>query len=183
MKITLIRHGRTKGNTEKRYIGFTDESLCDTASLNLSYPKADTVISSDMRRALMSAEYIYPDKKITVCQKLRECNFGEFENKSYDDLKDNADYRKWIAGGGSTPPPGGENNNHFKSRCMEGFYESLKSAGDSAVFVIHGGTIMAVMQTLFGGGFYDYQIRCGGMFTFDYDKTNKKATGNFVREE
>lgn len=28
MKIVLIRHGATKGNLEKRYIGRTDEDLC-----------------------------------------------------------------------------------------------------------------------------------------------------------
>lgn len=29
MKIIFIRHGKTKGNLEKRYIGKTDESLCE----------------------------------------------------------------------------------------------------------------------------------------------------------
>ena len=28
IKIALIRHSKTKGNIEKRYIGSTDESLC-----------------------------------------------------------------------------------------------------------------------------------------------------------
>ena len=30
MEIVLIRHGATAGNIEKRYIGTTDEPLCDT---------------------------------------------------------------------------------------------------------------------------------------------------------
>ena len=30
MKVILIRHGATMGNQEKRYIGITDEALCDT---------------------------------------------------------------------------------------------------------------------------------------------------------
>ena len=28
-KIVIIRHGKTEGNTKKRYIGRTDEGLCN----------------------------------------------------------------------------------------------------------------------------------------------------------
>lgn len=183
MKITLIRHGKSEGNTKGRYIGFTDEPLCDTADLNLNYPKAHTIIISDMRRAVMTAEYIYPKARLIPCIKLRECNFGEFENKSYEDLKSNGEYIRWISERGKTAPYGGESNSAFKKRCIEGFYESVEYGGDKAVFVIHGGTIMAIMQRLFGGDFYDYQIRCGGMFSFEYDREEKRAVGDYIREE
>ena len=66
---------------------------------------------------------------------------------------------------------------------MSGFYSSLEENAESAAFVIHGGTIMAIMQRIFGGGFYDYQIRNGGMITFDFDIKTKKPLGGYVREE
>ena len=50
MKVILIRHGATMGNQEKRYIGITDEALCDTGIEKLLknvhkdiYPAADKI--------------------------------------------------------------------------------------------------------------------------------------------
>lgn len=183
MKIALIRHGMTEGNYKRRYIGKTDEPLTDTATLDLKYPDCGFVISSPMKRCIETAEFIYPKREITVCDDLRECDFGDFENKSYEDLKDNADYIKWLESNGTLPFPNGEPHEDFKARCIEGFLKSLAPGVKRAAFIIHGGTIMAIMQSLFGGGFYDYQIRCGGMFLFDFDAENQTARGGFTREE
>ena len=67
MKIVLIRHGATKGNLEKRYIGRTDEDLCGEGIKKLKedtyagiYPPAQAVFSSPMKRCLSTAECIYP---------------------------------------------------------------------------------------------------------------------------
>lgn len=54
MKIVFIRHGRTKGNMQSRYIGITDEELCkegiDELRSNTGiYPKADIVFTSPMK--------------------------------------------------------------------------------------------------------------------------------------
>lgn len=182
MKIILIRHGRTEGNYKKRYIGKTDEPLADTKSLDLSYPDCDIVIASPLRRCIETAEFIYPNKEIKICPDLCECDFGDFENKSYEDLKNNPDYIAWLGSGGKLPFPNGEAHEDFKARCVNGFL-NLLSIGESMAFVIHGGTIMAIMQFLFGGGFYDYQIRCGGIFSFEYDTNTKRVSGGFEREE
>ena len=56
-RLILIRHGMTEGNREKRYIGTTDESLCEEGRRVLEkrkaageYPEADVVFASPMRR-------------------------------------------------------------------------------------------------------------------------------------
>lgn len=183
MKIVLIRHGMTHGNYKRRYIGRTDEPLEDTKSLNLHYPYCAVIISSPMKRCTETAEFIYPDRDTKICEDLCECDFGDFENKSYEDLKDNSDYIRWLESNGTLPFPNGEAHEDFKSRCVKGFYKSLDVSFESAAFVIHGGTIMAIMQSIFGGGFYDYQIRCGGMFCFEFDIENRAAKGGFKREE
>ena len=61
MKLILIRHGKTKGNREKRYIGKTDEPLEKNTVIVKKYPKTDIVISSPMKRCIMTANLIYPD--------------------------------------------------------------------------------------------------------------------------
>lgn len=183
MKIVLIRHGETEGNKRKRYIGTTDEPLADTRALDLKYPACDCVISSPLKRCVQTAEFIYPSGDIKICHDLRECDFGDFENKSYETLKHNADYIRWLESNGTLPFPNGETHADFVSRCVNGFVSSLDANADSMAFIIHGGTIMAIMQSLFGGDFYDYQIRCGGMFVFELDIKSKTAAGGFTREE
>ncbi|MGN0107461.1 MAG: histidine phosphatase family protein [Hominilimicola sp.] len=170
MKIILIRHGMTEGNYKKRYIGTTDEDLRDTKCLEGEYPDCDRVVASPMKRCVQTARFIYPDKQIKICEKLRECDFGDFENKSYEDLKDNADYQKWLNSGGKLPFPNGEAHEDFAWRCVEGFFEMTGGRTADTAFVIHGGSIMAIMQRLFGGGFYDYQVKNGCGFEFEIER-------------
>lgn len=174
MKIILIRHGMTEGNLKRRYIGTTDEDLINTDCLKGDYPKCERVVASPLKRCIQTAEYIYPNVDIEICDKLKECDFGDFENKSYEDLKDNPDYQKWLDSNGELPFPNGETHEDFKNRCKDGFFESLTER-DTA-FVIHGGSIMAIMQKLFGGNFYDYQasasvISSMSFILFPYDST------------
>ena len=44
-RLFLIRHGMTEGNREKRYIGKTDEGLCDEGRRMLERRKAAGVVS------------------------------------------------------------------------------------------------------------------------------------------
>lgn len=166
MKIYLIRHGKTAGNIEKRYIGITDEPLCSEGISELenkNYPDCELVISSPMKRCVETAEIIYPDKKAIICNALSECDFGEFEGKNYLELSDDPGYQKWINSGGVLPFPNGEAPSGFKERCIRGFDEMIGKYADknSIAFVIHGGTIMAIMERYTNCGFYDNQINNG----------------------
>lgn len=171
MKIYLIRHGKTAGNLEKRYIGITDEPLCQegiSELKNRKYPGCEIVVSSPMRRCIETAKIIYPDKKPVICDDLSECDFGDFEGKNYLELSENCDYQKWIDSGGNLPFPNGEDPKDFKKRCIRGFDETLKNYPDkkSIAFVIHGGVIMAVLEYYTKCGFYDNQIKNGDLIEF-----------------
>ena len=120
MKIIFIRHGQTKGNEEKRYIGRTDESLSQKGIeeiKNRLYPGVDTVLVSPMKRCVETAKIIYPDSKYIICNDFRECDFGIFEGKNYDELKNDSDYQKWIDSMGTMAIPQGESHEQFKTRC------------------------------------------------------------------
>ena len=63
MRIIFIRHGLTAGNLQKRYIGRTDEPLCEEGILSLrskEYPQYEVLVCSPMRRCLQTAEIIFP---------------------------------------------------------------------------------------------------------------------------
>ena len=113
MELYFIRHGKTKGNIEKRYIGSTDEDLCSEGKeelMPLKYSFAEKIYSSPMKRCLQTAEIMCGKKEINIIEGLKESNFGDFEYKTYEDLKNTPSYIKWLESGGKSGFPNGESN-------------------------------------------------------------------------
>lgn len=178
MKIVFIRHLPTPGNEKRQYIGRTDEDLseraveefmlCQEKSSAGVYPPVQNIISSPLKRCIRTAELIYPGQEISVEPMLRECDFGEYEQKTYEDLKDEPEYIRWMESGGMTAFPGGEDQISFRRRCVDGVKKwisrFLDEGADSAAFIVHGGTIMAVFSELAEDAheFYHWQVENGG---------------------
>ena len=180
LKLILIRHGETQGNKLKRYIGKrTDEPLCPEAGnmlAQLAYPEVQAVYASPMIRCTQTAGILFPGKKLNIIDELAECDFGEFENKNYQELDGNEHYQSWIDSGGLLPFPGGESREAFIKRCEQGFYRMLigikgrlqkmdekqPASKITAGAVVHGGTIMAILSSFYGGDYFDHQVKNGG---------------------
>ena len=178
MKIIFIRHLKTPGNEKRQYIGRTDEDLSEQAvevfrqrqekSISDLYPLVQYIISSPLKRCIQTAGLIYPGQEISVEPMLRECDFGEYEQKTYEDLKNEPEYIRWMESGGMTAFPGGEEQTSFRRRCVDGvkrwIARLLEDGADSAAFVVHGGTIMAVLSELAEDKheFYHWQVENGG---------------------
>ena len=173
MKIIFIRHLQTPGNEKRQYIGRTDESLSDRAlegflSSKNRYPAVKSVIASPMKRCIETARLIYPEAEIRTEPLLRECDFGLFEGKTYEELKDHPVYIEWLESGGMTAFPEGEPQELFRNRCAEGVQKwidiLLEEKAESAAFVVHGGTIMASLSRLAEEphDFYHWQVENGG---------------------
>ena len=76
-------------------------------------------------------------------------DFGRFEMRSYQQLKDDPDYLAWIGGDiFANVPPGGESSYQMAQRALEAFRE-IAATAENAVIVTHGGCIAAIMTTLF----------------------------------
>jgi len=174
LRIVFIRHGKTKGNIEKRYIGSTNESLSDRGiyeieHLKYKYPYAKRIISSPMKRCTETAKIIYGNV-FEVYEDLRECDFGDFENKNYEELKNNGDYLKWLESSGKGGFPNGEGYFEFCGRCSECFKKIiLGNKAESLAFVVHGGTIMAILERFYyeKRSFFDWQIKNGDYLEFN----------------
>ena len=135
LKLILVRHGETQGNKLKRYIGKrTDEPLCPEAGnmlAQLAYPEVQAVYASPMIRCTQTAGILFPGKKLNIIDELAECDFGEFENKNYQELDGNEHYQSWIDSGGLLPFPGGESREEFKRRnVMEEYADEDRSFYD-----------------------------------------------------
>ena len=173
MELYWIRHGMTKGNAERRYVGGrTDERLAEAGKKEIErrvavglYPQADTVFVSPMKRCRETAAIIYPDAVWTTVEGFRECDFGLFENKNEEELKGLAFYEDWIHADEGAAFPGGESPALFTERCVKALQELAGSGkiGDRAAFVVHGGVIMSILSTLDEKqkGFYGYYAENG----------------------
>lgn len=172
MKFYLIRHGRTKGNEEKRYVGGkTDEDLTEAGIRELkekSCPPVQRVFASPMKRCVRTAEILYPGEEIFIQEAFRETDFGLFENKNYQELKDEETYQDWLKTGGIGAFPEGESKEEVRKRVLLGFEQVIFQMNSqnlqSAALIVHGGTIMHLMEA-YGGegkGFYEYQLENGG---------------------
>jgi len=82
----------TRENKAHIVIGQNDPSLIDEAiaEINTIRPnivKPDLILSSDLKRALETAQLLFPKQKITILSQLRERHFGSLQGKSRSMLK------------------------------------------------------------------------------------------------
>ncbi len=180
LRLSLLRHSMTEGNQKKRYIGTTDEPLCQEGVALLQgrrYPKAEAVFVSPLCRCVQTAGILYPHSPRYVVEELAECDFGEFENKNYQELSENPRYQAWVDSGGVLPFPGGESREEFQRRSIQGFQKVMATCIDrrlhAAALVAHGGTIMNIMEAFAGQkrSFYQWHVEnaCGYLVEIDVD--------------
>ena len=178
LKIWLIRHGMTEGNRHQRYIGVTDEALCpEGVELlnNFSYPAVQTVFVSPLRRCRETAEILFPGQKVRIIDQLAECDFGEFENKNYKELSGDPRYQSWIDSNGMMAFPGGESKEECAARNIEGFQRTvtacIRENIEEAAMVVHGGTIMNIMEAyaLPKKAFYEWHLGNGCGYLVELD--------------
>lgn len=90
MKFVLIRHCETASNQEHRYQGLIDTTLNKRGKLqavalaeelSVSHPGVSLVLSSDLKRALQTAEIVAGrfGAPLVLDRRLRECNHGAFD--------------------------------------------------------------------------------------------------------
>lgn len=190
MKLYLIRHGATIGNTEGRYVGSTDESILPKSVEELEgkvLPKVDKLFVSPMKRCMETADVLFPNQKQVIVSGLKECDFGEFEYRNYKELEGNRDYQRFIDSMGMCGFPGGEARQTFQERCVSAFDEAMRTAMqnlgnklDNIAMVVHGGTIMAILDKYSKPhrDYYEWQVKNGCGFGMDvvWSKDGKVAS-------
>ncbi len=153
----------------------------------LQLRRPDRLYASPMRRCLETADILFDGQKVRTIENFRETDFGAFEGKNYMELSGNPDYQAWIDSNGEMAFPGGESREEFIRRSVEGFREMvqdiercmrLQRVGGMPAFcaaaVVHGGTIMAVLQRLFGGDYYSYHVGNGEGYAFSLERKEER---------
>lgn len=181
INLTLIRHGKTPSNQEHRYLGVTEEALSEEGRKQLEVLAEKGILRkpwllfiSPMLRCQESAGILFPGMKAYPIEEWREMNFGAYEGKNYEDLKNDSYYQKWIDSNGTLPFPEGESQQEYINRCQRGLHTATKIIEEqiaknpmtesqpwNITAVVHGGTIMALLHILAGGNYFNYQVKNG----------------------
>ena len=175
IKLYLIRHGITYCNEKKLYCGKSDIDLSESGIRDLienakkiKYQKCDFYFTSGAKRANQTLEILYPKNNYSILEKFFEYDFGDFELKSYEDIKLLREYIGWIDDKeGNIKCPNGESRDEFRKRIKEGFTELIeyfvKENIKTALGVTHGGSIGMILEMLYDDKkkFYEWQPKNG----------------------
>ena len=175
MQVVMIRHSKTPGNEEHRYIGRTDQMLSENGirlaeSMAEEYAEelgdvAEVYVTS-LKRTQQTARILFPKARQIVTTGLREMDFGDFEGKNADQMTDDPQYRACVDGMCTGTCPGGEQRGAFSARVCDEFARIMrehKGSDDTVVMVLHGGTIMSILEKVGipDGSYYDFQAGNG----------------------
>ncbi|MDN7134002.1 histidine phosphatase family protein [Halomonas sp. MC140] len=156
VELVAVRHGITAWNLERRYQGQRDIPLLFpdaqagliTLREALALESFDSIYSSDLHRCQQTLEWSQAAEAgapVHLDPRLRELDFGDYEGKVYDELKDLPHYRAWIDSVGELQIPGGESAAQLRER-LDAWLSDL--AADAQVnghrkilAVTHGGVI------------------------------------------
>ncbi|MBQ7957160.1 MAG: histidine phosphatase family protein [Clostridia bacterium] len=172
--IYLYRNGLTDSNLEGKYIGHTDVPLSEDGIKQINqmkedyeYPEVDVVFTSPLKRCTETAKLVHPDKTPLVINDLIEYNFGEYEGRIAEELKENELFKRWLSGEAGVEPPFGESNEAFAQRISDCFIKIvdglLKTGTTKSAIFTHGGVIMYILAA-FGipeAPMHEWMMPCG----------------------
>ncbi len=177
----LVRHGETRGNLEGKAQGHFDAPLTDNGvqqtkalAQRLSNTEFDAVYSSDLQRAVHTAEAILQgrsDIEIQRRSELRELNYGDYENTPWFDHRDEDPTFFKLRIEWETRPiakyPGGESATDLWQRVGDFAHELLADHPEKTTILVvaHGGSLQALLAQLLG-------LRITDQWRFQFDNTS-----------
>ncbi|WP_221564980.1 histidine phosphatase family protein [Alkalihalobacillus sp. TS-13] len=176
--IALFRHGITQENKRKAYLGWSDSPLSKEESLSIRPIKQsyDLYFSSDLERCIHTTKLLFPNENAICLSEFREMNFGKWEKKTYEQLKDRREYQRWLTDPFSQSPPDGELFSNFQCRVQSGWNKILNRMFDSncssAAVVTHGGVIRLLLSELspVQKAFWEWTVSHGIGFELIFEK-------------
>ncbi|MDO4988344.1 MAG: histidine phosphatase family protein [Synergistes sp.] len=113
----------------------------------------DAVYSSDLCRAVRTAKIVAPDLHINTTPMLREIDLGDWEGKSYDEVRE--EFKEIYDSRGSDftkiAPPRGETFAQLQVRSVKAFNEIADHHKSGRVLIVsHGAFIWSVVSHIMG---------------------------------
>jgi alpha-ribazole phosphatase len=157
-----VRHGITEFNSTRRFAGYSDVEMSavglrqvETLRDRLAGEKIDVVYSSDLKRAMVTAEVICSGRQVDIvaCPELREVNYGEVEGLTYPEIRQRyPEVAELVANFNLRLNfPGGESFEEFIERVSK-FADRLNrhAPSETVLVVSHSGPLRTLVCALMG---------------------------------
>lgn len=157
--ITLIRHGVTEWNLQRRAQGHAPVPLSDQgheqarllAQAASAYADVSAIYSSDLLRCRQTAAPLSEALGLTIRldERFREIDLGNWQGLGRREWEayDPENYAAYIADPVNVPFPGGENRPMVTTRVMNGIQTLLNAHTNEHIIVFtHGGPIRSVLR-------------------------------------
>ncbi|HEY0461511.1 MAG TPA: histidine phosphatase family protein [Pyrinomonadaceae bacterium] len=161
-KLYLVRHGQSAGNAEGRFGGHSATPLselglqqAETAAKTLAKEKIDAIYTSDLHRAVQTAEPLARllDLPIVKTSAFRERHVGVLEGLTFDESKESfpQDYYALVNRSIHHVITKGESYRHLLRRATGELREILRThQGEKVVIFSHTGTICFLTLHILG---------------------------------
>jgi broad specificity phosphatase PhoE len=157
MRLTLVRHGETTGESSVRYYGATDvplsalgEDQMRRAGAALAHERFDAVLSSRMQRARRGA-LLVAQREAEAIAAFDEVHFGNWEGWTREEIaaRDPDNFSRWQAQPETFVYPGGDCRRAFERRVADGLSALLAAPpGGNLLLVVHRGVIAVILTRL-----------------------------------
>ncbi len=184
-ELIVVRHGETIWNADQRMQGHMDVPLSDVGirqaravAARLANEQIDKIYSSDLQRALQTAETIRSGRPIMLVTdaRLREIHMGFFQGMTLGEARaQHGDaWERFFIHDAEYALPGGQSRSHKQGEIAE-FMEQLISEerGKRIVVVTHGGILIAMLRHVLNippGHYFRVRIDNAGIQRFFHDK-------------
>lgn len=148
--VLLVRHGQTSANIEQVWHGHTDTPLTETGQAQASslgdhfhhyHTGVAAIYASPLQRARHTAERIAEKTghEIGLDKRLMEFGVGEWEGRSFDELRGELGFFTGMMGDAHHRAPGGESRHEVTQRFVTAVEEFRRNhQGETIVVVAHG---------------------------------------------
>jgi probable phosphoglycerate mutase len=191
MNLYCVRHGETTFNKSHRIQGQLDSELsalgrrqCEAVAEVLGCMPCDAVISSPLRRAQETAQYLADKLKLELKfePRLMEINAGIFQGHSWHELDEKfpQEAARWKSHDPDYQIPGGESRRQLMVRTGDAF-RAIREAGYAHVIVVaHGGSLSAALKSLLGvpAERSPFELGNGSISRIEWNKEFKLLTLN-----
>ncbi len=158
MRLTLVRHGETEGQSSVRYHGRTDVPLSALGRAQMERVRQALdgeasvgVYASELSRAVEAAMIVGATTHVTRVAGFNEIDFGDWEGLTADEIqvRDPAGYARWVANRGDFTYPGGESTADLRGRVVRALGDVLAEApSGNLLVVVHKGVIRSIVTEL-----------------------------------